>query len=187
MCTIMEEAARGVTNHRIKKIAEREGVTERFILDGVASGRIVAPCNPAHDPIPAAIGEGLSVKINANIGTSRDMPDIEPEIRKMDIAVKYGADAVMDLSTGGDIDSIRKRLLSRCPVMMGSVPIYETGLTAARKNAVVEMTEDDIFSGIEKHAKDGMDFMTVHCGITKETVQWTKKADRLMDMVSRRG
>ena len=172
MCTIMEEAARGVTNHRIKKIAEREGVTERFILDGIASGRIVAPCNPAHDPIPAAIGEGLSVKINANIGTSRDMPDIEPEIRKMDIAVKYGADAVMDLSTGGDIDSIRKRLLSRCP---------------ARKNAVVEMTEDDIFSGIEKHAKDGMDFMTVHCGITKETVQWIKKADRLMDVVSRGG
>ncbi len=187
MCTIMEEAARGVTNHRIKKIAEREGVTERFILDGIASGRIVAPCNPAHDPIPAAIGEGLSVKINANVGTSRDMPDIDPEIRKMDIAVKYGADAVMDLSTGGDIDSIRKRLLSRCPVMMGSVPIYETGLTAARKNAVVEMTEDDIFSGIEKHAKDGMDFMTVHCGITKETVQWIKKADRLMDVVSRGG
>ena len=187
MSTIMEEARRGVADHRLKKIAEREGVTERFLLSGIANGYIVAPCNPAHDPVPAAIGEGLSVKINANIGTSRDMPDIDPEIRKMDIAIKYGADAVMDLSTGGDIDAIRKRLLARCPVMMGSVPIYETGLTAARKNAVVEMTEDDIFSGIEKHAKDGMDFMTVHCGITKETVRWIRNCDRLMDVVSRGG
>jgi phosphomethylpyrimidine synthase len=187
MSTIMEQAARGESDHRIKKIAEREGVTERFVMDGIAAGRIVMPCNPAHDPIPAAVGEGLSVKVNANIGTSRDMPDIEPEIRKMDIAVKYGADAVMDLSTGGDIDAIRKRLLSRCPVMMGSVPIYEVGLTAARKNAVVEMTEDDIFSGIEKHAKDGMDFMTVHCGITRETVKWIGNSERLMDVVSRGG
>ena len=187
MSTIMEQAARGESDHRIKKIAEREGVTERFVMDGIAAGRIVMPCNPAHDPIPAAVGEGLSVQVNANIGTSRDMPDIEPEIRKMDIAVKYGADAVMDLSTGGDIDAIRKRLLSRCPVMMGSVPIYEVGLTAARKNAVVEMTEDDIFSGIEKHAKDGMDFMTVHCGITRETVKWIGNSERLMDVVSRGG
>lgn len=183
----MEEAAKGRSSLRTRKIAEREGVTERFLLDGIASGRIVMPCNPAHDPIPAAIGEGLSVKVNANIGTSRDMPHLDPEIEKMDIAIKYGADAIMDLSTGGDIDAIRKRLLSRCPVMMGSVPIYEIGLTAARKNAIVEMTEDDIFSGIEMHAKDGMDFMTVHCGVTKETIKWIKESDRLMDVVSRGG
>ncbi|AGI48512.1 hydroxymethylpyrimidine synthase [Thermoplasmatales archaeon BRNA1] len=187
MSTIMEQARRGESDERIRKIAERENVTERFILDGIASGRIVMPCNPVHDPIPAAIGEGLSVKINANIGTSRDMPDLEAEIRKMDVAVKYGADAVMDLSTGGDIEAIRKTLLARCPVMMGSVPIYEVGLTAARRNAVVEMTEDDIFSGIEQHAKDGMDFMTVHCGITRETVRWIKKSGRIMDVVSRGG
>ena len=187
MCTIMEEARRGAVDQRIRRIAEKEGVTERFVLDGIAAGRIVAPCNPNHEPIPAAIGEGLSVKINANIGTSRDMTDVDAEVRKMDIAVKCGADAVMDLSTGGDIDTIRKRLLARCPVMMGSVPLYEVGLTAARKNAVVEMTEDDIFDGIEKHAKDGMDFMTVHCGITRETVAWLKKCGRLMDVVSRGG
>lgn len=183
----METARRGASDERFKKIAEKEGVTERFVAAGIANGRICMPCNPIHSPEPAAIGEGLSVKINANIGTSRDMPDIEPEIRKMDIALKYGADAIMDLSTGGDIDSIRRTLLKRCGVMMGSVPIYETGLTAARKNAIVELTEDDIFSGIEMHAKDGMDFMTVHCGVTKETVQWLKKTDRLMDVVSRGG
>ena len=183
----MEAAKRGDSDERFRVIADKEKVTERFVRDGIASGRICMPCNPVHNPEPAAIGEGLSVKINANIGTSRDMPDIGPELRKMEIALKYGADAIMDLSTGGDIDGIRKTLLSRCSRMMGSVPIYETGLTAARKNAIVELTEDDIFKGIEMHAKDGMDFMTVHCGITKETVQWIKRSDRLMDVVSRGG
>lgn len=187
MCTIMEEAARGASDRRVREIAEREGVTERFLLSGIASGRIVMPCNPAHDPVPAAIGEGLSVKVNANVGTSRDMPDAEAEIRKMDTAIRYGADAVMDLSTGGDIDTIRHMMLARCPVMMGSVPIYEVGLAAARRKTVVDMTEDDIFSGIETHAKDGMDFMTVHCGITRETTKWIRDSGRIMDVVSRGG
>jgi len=182
----MEEARRGITP-LIKKIAEKEKVSEEFVRNGIAAGRICVPCNPKHNPILGAIGEGMSIKINVNLGTSRDIVDVDSELRKLDIAVKYGADAVMDLSTGGDIDAIRAKLLDKCPVMMGSVPIYQTGLTAARKNAVVEMTEDDIFKGIEKHAKDGMDFMTVHCGITRETVDWLKKSDRLMDVVSRGG
>ena len=186
MSTIMEEARRGVTP-LIKKIAEKERVSEEYIRNGIASGRLVVPCNPIHDPIPSAIGEGLSVKINVNLGTSRDIVDLDSELRKLDIAMRYGADAVMDLSTGGDIDHIRRTLIDKCPVMIGSVPIYQTGLTAARKDAVVEMTEDDIFNGIEKHAKDGMDFMTVHCGITKESVRWLKKTDRLTDVVSRGG
>jgi phosphomethylpyrimidine synthase len=187
MSTIMEEARRGVVSPLIKEIARKEKVSEEFVRNGIASGRICVPHNPIHDPVPAAIGEGMSVKINVNLGTSRDMVDVEQESEKLKVALKYGADAVMDLSTGGDIDAIRARLLKECPVMMGSVPIYETGVLAARKNAIVEMTEDDIFSGIEKHAKDGMDFMTVHCGITKETVQWLKKCDRITDVVSRGG
>ena len=113
MSTIMESARRGAVDDRIKAIARKEGVTERFVLDGIAAGRIVMPCNPVHNPEPAAIGEGLSVKINANLGTSRDMPDAEPELRKLEIALKYGADAIMDLSTGGDIDRIRKMMVSR--------------------------------------------------------------------------
>ncbi|MDN5357217.1 MAG: phosphomethylpyrimidine synthase [Candidatus Methanomethylophilaceae archaeon] len=168
-------------------IAEKEGVTEEFIRNGIASGRIVVPCNPIHDPEPAAIGEGTAVKVNVNLGTSRDIVNLDSELEKLRISIKYGADSVMDLSTGGDIDAIRARLLKECPVMMGSVPIYQTGLTAARNNAVVDMSEDDIFNGIEKHAKDGMDFMTVHCGITKETVGWLKKSKRKMDVVSRGG
>jgi len=185
--TIMDEARRGQPDSRIRKIAEDEGVTERFITEGIASGRIVMPDNPRHNSKPAAIGNGLSVKVNANIGTSRDMPNLDAEIEKMNIAVKYGADAIMDLSTGGDIDVIRRTLLNRCDVMMGSVPLYETGLTAARRNAVVDMSSDDIFTGIEMHAKDGMDFMTVHCGITKTNLEWLKRKGRLMDVVSRGG
>ena len=187
MSTIMEQARRGEITELMRRIAEDEGVSPEFVCRGLASGRICAPHNPIQDAKPAAIGEGLSVKINVNLGTSRDIVDLDAEIEKLKVAMKYGADAVMDLSTGGDIDAIRARLLSECPVMMGSVPIYQTGLTAARKNAVVEMTEDDIFNGIEKHAKDGMDFMTVHCGITRESVGWLKKRGRIMDVVSRRG
>ncbi len=187
MSTIMDVARRGEITPLMEQIAEKEKVSPEFIRNGIASGRICAPHNPVHDAEPAAIGEGLSVKINVNLGTSRDIVDLDAETEKLRIAVKYGADAVMDLSTGGDIDAIRAMLLKECPVMMGSVPIYQTGLTAARKNAVVEMTEDDIFNGIEKHAKDGMDFMTVHCGITKETVKWLSKSPRTMDVVSRGG
>ncbi|MDR0523918.1 MAG: phosphomethylpyrimidine synthase ThiC [Candidatus Methanoplasma sp.] len=186
MSTIMEEARRGVTP-LIRKIAERERASEEFVRNGIASGRIVVPSNPAHGAEPAAIGQGMSVKINANIGTSRDIADPEGELRKMRIAIRHGADAIMDLSTGGDVDAIRRMLIRECPVMIGSVPIYQTGLTAARRDAVVEMTEDDMFSGIERHARDGMDFMTVHCGITRETVGWLKRRGRLMDVVSRGG
>ncbi len=187
MSTIMEEARRGEITPLMKKIAEKEKVSPEFIRNGIASGRVCAPHNPVHDAAPAAIGEGLSVKINVNLGTSRDMADLDAELEKLRISLKYGTDAVMDLSTGGDIDAIRRRLLSECPVMMGSVPIYQTGVSAARRKAVVEMTEDDIFSGIEKHAKDGMDFMTVHCGITRESVRWLGKAGRITDVVSRGG
>ena len=186
MSTIMEEARRGVTP-LIKKVAEKEGVEPEVIRRGVAAGRRGIPCNPVHDPEPAGIGEGLSIKINVNLGTSRDIVDLDAELEKLKVALKYEADAVMDLSTGGDIDAIRARLLKECPVMMGSVPIYQTGLTAARRNAVVEMTEDDIFNGIEKHAKDGIDFMTVHCGITRESVGWLNRCGRTTDVVSRGG
>jgi len=182
----MEQAKRGVTP-MIAEAARTEGVSEEFVRNGVASGRIVIPCNPIHDPLPCAVGNGMSVKVNVNIGTSRDMTSLDDELKKLEIALKYGADAVMDLSTGGDIDKIRRTIVSRSDVIVGTVPIYQTGLVAARKNAVVDMTEDDIFGGIEMHAKDGVDFMTVHCGITKESVSWLRSSARTMDVVSRGG
>ncbi|MBO5669347.1 MAG: phosphomethylpyrimidine synthase ThiC [Candidatus Methanomethylophilaceae archaeon] len=123
MSTIMEEARRGITP-LVKRIAEKERMSEEFVRNGIASGRIVVPCNPIHNPEPGAVGEGMSIKVNVNLGTSRDMPDLDPDLRKLDGALTSGADAVMDLSTGGDVDGIRKEILSRCPVMVGTVPIY---------------------------------------------------------------
>ena len=182
----MQEAQKGITP-LVKAIAKKERMSEEFVRHGIASGRIVAPCNPIHNPEPAGIGEGMSIKVNVNLGTSRDIVNVDDEMKKMEVALKYGADAIMDLSTGGDINAIRKRIIDNCPVMVGTVPIYQTGLTAARQNAVVKMTEDDIFNGIERQLKDGVDFITVHCGITKETVSWLKKSNRIMDVVSRGG
>jgi phosphomethylpyrimidine synthase len=125
--------------------------------------------------------------VNVNIGTSRDRADLEEELSKVRIAVRYGADAIMDLSTGGDIDAIRRAVLKEVRIPVGTVPIYQTGLRMARESAVVDMDEDDIFRGVELHAKDGVDFMTLHCGITLETVQTLRSSDRFTDVVSRGG
>ncbi len=112
---------------------------------------------------------------------------LEEELEKVRVSLEYGADAIMDLSTGGDIDAIRQRIIAESPVPIGTVPIYQTGLKMARKGALVDMDEDDIFNGIVQHAKDGVDFMTVHCGITKEAVERLKRTPRVTDVVSRGG
>jgi len=184
--SLMAEARKGLTPE-IEAVAAMEGVEAERLRRSVASGRVVIPRNPLHSPMECGIGEGLRVKVNVNIGTSRDHVDVEEELQKARIAMRYGADALMDLSTGGDIDDIRHRILREVNVPVGTVPIYQTGLRMARQSAVVDMDEDDIFNGIERHAKDGVDFMTVHCGITKETVSWLKRSSRITDVVSRGG
>lgn len=184
--TLMEEARSGMTPI-IKEVALAEGLDPEFVRRGVAEGRIVIPHNPQHSPLACGIGEGLSVKVNVNLGSSRDHHCLEDEIEKVRVALRYGAHSVMDLSTGGDIDSFRRAIIAESPVMVGTVPIYQTGLSAARRSAVVDMDEDDIFNGIETHARDGVDFMTIHCGITKETVDWLKRSDRITGVVSRGG
>lgn len=184
--SIMDEARGGITDE-IRAVAEREGTDPEKVRKGVIEGRIVIPCNPIHSPRPTGIGEGLTVKVNVNIGTSRDMADPDVELEKARIALKYGTDTIMDLSTGGDIDAIRRRIIREVKVPVGTVPIYQTGLNAARRSAVVDMDEDDIFRGIETHARDGVDFMTVHCGITRESVERLRRSSRLTDVVSRGG
>jgi len=184
--SLMAEARKGLTPE-IEAVAVMEGVEAERLRRSVAGGRVVIPRNPLHSPKECGIGEGLRVKVNVNIGTSRDHVDVEEELEKARIALRYGADALMDLSTGGDIDDIRHRILREVNVPVGTVPIYQTGLRMARQSAVVDMDEDDIFNGIERHAKDGVDFMTVHCGITKETVSWLKRSSRITDVVSRGG
>ena len=159
-------------------------------MRGVAGGRIVITKNVVREEglNPLGIGEGLLIKVNANIGTSKEVCDVEKELEKSRIAVAAGADTLMDLSTGGDIDAIRRRILKEVSAPLGTVPIYQAAIEAqARHGAIVNMTEDDIFNVVERHAKDGVDFMTVHCGVTRESVERIIRQKRLLGIVSRGG
>ncbi len=184
--TIMAEAKSGITD-LIRKVAVDEKMDPEKLRRAVAAGRVVIPHNPIHDPMPKGIGEGCSIKVNVNLGTSEDCMDVEEELEKARVALKFGADAIMDLSTGGDVDAIRARIIKEVNVPIGTVPIYQAGLEMARKSSVVDMTEDMMFNGIEKHARDGVDFMTVHTGITRESISRLNKTGRLTDIVSRGG
>ncbi len=188
--TQLEYARRGVITEKMQIAAAAEGLPPEFIRDGIAAGNIVICHNNKHaNGTPLAVGAGLRTKVNANIGSSSDDTDIEKELEKARIAVKYGADAIMDLSTGGPVDEIRKAIIAETSACIGSVPLYQAALDAVRnKNkAIVDMTVDDIFAGIIKHAEDGVDFITVHCGVTRGTVERMKNEGRIMDVVSRGG
>ncbi len=172
----------------MKGVSDGEGIDPAKLARLVKRGRVVIPSNPRHKMLrPCAIGEGLRVKINANIGTSRDHIDIEEELEKVRVAVQYGADAVMDLSTGGNIREIRRMVVRESPVPVGTVPIYEAVCGLSKKGGPGAMKSDDLFKTIESHAKDGVDFMTVHCGVTRQSVGSLKKHKRVTGVVSRGG
>ncbi len=188
--TQLEYARRGVITEKMRIAALSEGVPPEFIRDGIAAGTIVICHNLQHtNGTPLPVGAGLRTKVNANIGSSSDDMNVDKELEKARAAVKYGADAIMDLSTGGPVDSIRKAIIAETNACIGSVPLYQAALDAVRnKNkAIVDMTVDDIFAGIIKHAEDGVDFITVHCGVTRGTVERMKNEGRIMDVVSRGG
>lgn len=187
--TQIELAKRGVLSPQMKHVAQQEGVSEETVLRYVAEGKIVIPANINHTNLnPLGIGKGLRVKINANIGTSSDYGTVETELQKLSIAVKFGADTVMDLSTGGDISAIRQAIITASIVPVGTVPIYQAGIEAIeRHGAIVNMTVDEIFAVIEQQARDGVDFMTVHCGVTQNAIARLKRQQRLTDVVSRGG
>lgn len=188
--TQLEYARRGVITEKMRIAAVSEGVPPEFIRDGIAAGTIVLCHNIKHtNGTPLPVGAGLRTKVNANIGSSSDDMNVENELEKARAAVKYGADAIMDLSTGGPVDEIRKAIIAETNACIGSVPLYQAALDAVRvKNkAIVDMTVDDIFAGIIKHAEDGVDFITVHCGVTRGTVERMKNEGRIMDVVSRGG
>ena len=171
--------------------AATEGVDPELIRDGIATGTIIICHNDKTtcNGMPLPVGAGLRTKVNANIGTSADDTDITKELEKARVAVKYGADAIMDLSTGGPVDEIRRAIVAETTACIGSVPLYQaaTDTVRVKKKAMVEMTVDDIFKGIIKHADDGVDFITVHCGVTRSTVERMKNEGRIMDVVSRGG
>lgn len=186
--TQISEAKQGKVTPQMKLVARCEKTTLELIRKGVANGQIVIPWNPIHKPMPLGIGKGLRVKVNANIGTSREYCNIREEIEKAQVAVDAGAHAVMDLSTGGDLNKIRRALLKTVTVPFGTVPIYQAGIEAIEKHgSIVDMTEDEMFSMVENHAKQGVDFVVVHVGITKESVERLRKQKRIIPMVSRGG
>ena len=187
--TQLELARSGTISPQMKKIAENEGLDPEIIRQRIADGLVVIPVNINHTNLqPCGIGKGLLTKVNANLGTSSDASNIGMELAKLQAALDAKSDTVMDLSTGGDIPAIRKAIIAKCPVPLGTVPIYEAGIGAIEKRgAIVKMTADDIFSAIENHAKDGVDFLTVHCAVNQKTVQRLKSDTRLTDVVSRGG
>ena len=182
------QAMNGKITQQIKDISKKENIDIDIVKRRVASGKIVIPFNPIHSPDSLGIGKGLRVKVNANIGTSREHCNIEEEIEKAKVSVEAGAHAVMDLSTGGDLDEIRIKLLKTVNKPFGTVPIYQAGIEAIKKHgSIVDMTEDDIFNTIEHQAKQGVDFAVTHVGVTKQSVERLQKQKRLIPMVSRGG
>lgn len=189
MATQMQLAREGKITEAMEQAAKRERLSAEELRDRIARGTVALCANINHKALkPCAVGEGLATKVNANIGTSSTYPDIEPELLKLDEAVKCGADAVMDLSTGNNIDISRRRIIEHSPIMVGTVPIYQATVRAIKEHgAVVEMTEEDLLSTIEEQAKDGADFMTLHCGVTLEAINRMRRQGRVMDIVSRGG
>ncbi|PQV42680.1 phosphomethylpyrimidine synthase ThiC [Methanohalophilus euhalobius] len=182
--TLMDEAKKGNIPPQIHKVAEKEDIDPEIVRKYVAEGLITIPKNVRRDASPKAIGKCMGVKVNANVGTSRDFVDVEDEVEKAKTAVKYGADSIMDLSTGGDLDSTRKRLMETVDVPFGTVPIYQA---ASSQKTVVDMTSDDIINTVRKHAEDGVDFVTIHAGVNQNALQRLRKGERVMDVVSRGG
>ncbi|MFA4835987.1 MAG: phosphomethylpyrimidine synthase ThiC, partial [Dehalococcoidia bacterium] len=187
--TQLELARNGIVSPQMQTVAMVENIESELLRRGVADGFIVIPANINHKGLdPCGIGKGLRTKVNANIGTSPDFGNIETELAKLQASIDAKADTVMDLSTGGDIKSTRQAILEKCPLPFGTVPIYQAAVAAIeRHGAIVKMTDDDMFAAIEDHARGGVDFITVHCGVNLKTIARLKGDARLTDIVSRGG
>ncbi len=188
--TQLEFAREGTITAAMKSCAASERVPVEVICQGLADGTMVITRNIKHDNIsPLAIGKGLKTKVNANVGTSKDHMNVEEELEKVRAAIAAGADTIMDLSTGPAISETRKAVMKVCTVPMGTVPIYQAAveMPEKKKRSMVEMTADDLFEVIEHHGEDGVDFITVHCGVTRDSVGKIKQEGRLLGVVSRGG
>lgn len=186
--TRIELAKKGIITEEVKGVAISEGVSPESLASDIAKGLTVIPRNIRHEIRPIGIGKGLKTKVNANIGTSKDRIYLDDEKEKLSVVIKYGADAVMDLSTGGHIKELRQILLKNSPLSVGTVPIYEVAIRAVEAYGTIsKMTSDDIFKVIEEHAEDGVDFVTVHCGLTRKAIERLREEGRILDIVSRGG
>lgn len=186
--TQMENAKKGIITEEMKAVAAAENVSEEFIRKSVAQGTIAIPSNKGRKVKAVGIGDGLRTKVNATIGTSTDIVDLDMEVEKAKVAMKYEADTLMELSVGGDLDAIRRKILSIADLPVGSVPLYQAAIECIReRGASIYMDEDAVFKVIEKQARDGIDFMAIHCSVNKETLKRLKRQGREGGLVSRGG
>ncbi|MGQ9665169.1 MAG: phosphomethylpyrimidine synthase ThiC [bacterium] len=178
----------GMNELIIKKIALEEGIEQVKLKKNIEEGTAVLIKNRLHNIRPLALGRDLRTKVNANIGTSPDYANLKDELKKLDTAIKSGADAVMDLSTGGEIDKIRREIIRASTVAVGTVPIYQVAIEMRKKRRpFTKASVDEIFEIIEKHLEDGVDFITVHCGVTRESIKGMDRKRRVCGVVSRGG
>ena len=186
--SIVTDAKAGITTEEMRIVARQEGVSEEFVRRGIAGGHITIPLSPYRQVRICGIGEGLRTKVNASIGTSTDIVNIPMEIEKAKAAERAGADTLMELSTGGDFTEIRRQIIANTTLSVGSVPLYQAFIEAARKDgAVVHMQEDDLFRITAEQAKLGTNFMAIHTGINWETVKRLRNQGRHGGLVSRGG
>ncbi|TFG79636.1 MAG: phosphomethylpyrimidine synthase, partial [Chrysiogenales bacterium] len=189
MMTQLENARKGTITAEMKAVAVRESLDSGELLAAVASGLVVIPANRNHKNLqPIGIGKGLRTKINANIGTSGDFSKLDDEVRKLKIVLGCGCDTVMDLSTGGDVTAIRRALLAQSSIPFGNVPVYEMMVEAPRQGKTfVSLEIPQMLEYIRRQAEDGVDFMTIHAGLTLKAIEKLKKKPRLAGIVSRGG
>lgn len=187
--TQLEFAKNNILTPLIKKIASLENLKPKLILKWIKEGRVVIPHNKKSDiKKPCGIGYRLRTKVNANIGTSTDKSEISDELSKLEIAVKYGADTIMDLSVGGNLKKIRKEILRHSSIPVGTVPIYEIAVNAQKNRGdFLKFSREDILNTLEFQAREGVDFFTIHAGVTKKALNNLKKHKRVLDVVSRGG
>ncbi len=187
--TQLEMARRGDVSPQMKSAAKSDEVEPEVMRQGLAAGTIVLPANRNHTSLrPTAIGAGLRIKVNANIGASAGDADSEKAVARTRAALDAGTDTVMDLSTAGDLDEIRRRVVAECEAPVGTVPIYQAAVEAgAEDGGLASMSEDHLFEVIRKHAAEGVDFITVHCGVTRATSELATGGGRLTGVVSRGG
>jgi phosphomethylpyrimidine synthase len=186
--TQLQSAREGVITDAMRIAARDELIDPETLLQLIAEGAVVLPYNVNRPRHPVAIGKGLCTKVNANIGTSEEHCRPDEELEKLQVAVEAGAHSVMDLSTGGDLDRIRVHMLEASPVMVGTVPIYSVAARlAAEEREIVDMTADDLFAEIERQALQGVDFITVHCGINRRSIHHQTTDERVLGVVSRGG
>jgi phosphomethylpyrimidine synthase len=184
--TQKEAARKGIVTPEMKKVAEKEGVELKYLQEGLAAGKIALPANRNHLSLQAAaIGAGLKTKINVNLGISRDCSNMAEEMRKVEKALEMQADAIMDLSCHGKTQEFRKALLAISPAMIGTVPVYDA--MGFLEKELSEITVAEFLKVVETHARDGVDFMTIHAGIRRSTLERLRQAPRLTSIVSRGG